>query len=192
MKRIVWHWTAGGYTPSATDIKAYHEIIDGEGRVVKGTFPISANKGPITGEDYAKHTGRFNSDAIGISVASMRGAKDRPFSTGPSPMTEKQVEALVKRTAELCKEYGIEVTRENVLSHAEVHITHRVTQAGKWDITWLPGMTSVANAVEVGDSLRERVRAHMNVAPVALPAPAKEAPSWLKALIDLIKGMFRG
>lgn len=185
MKRIVWHWTAGGYTPSATDVKAYHEVIDGEGKVIKGTFPISANKGPITGDAYAKHTGRFNSDAIGISVASMRGAKERPLDVGPSPMTELQVEALVKRTAELCKEYNIEVTRENVLSHAEVQITHGVAQAGKWDITWLPGITSVGNAVEIGDLLRERVRKHLNVAP-------QKAPNWLQALIDIIKGMLRG
>jgi hypothetical protein len=163
MKRIVWHWTAGGHAPNSVDLNAYHEVIDGEGRVVKGVHPIESNKSPIRGA-YAAHVRSFNSDSIGLSMAAMRGAVERPFNPGPSPVTQKQLEALAKRTAELCKEYNIPVSRETTLSHAEVAITHKVAQPGKWDITWIPGMTSVGNAVEVGDKIREMVSLHMTPA----------------------------
>lgn len=158
MKRIIWHWTAGGHTPNSVDLKAYHEVIDNNGRVHRGQSPISANARPIK-PNYARHTARLNTDSIGISIASMAGAKERPFNSGRFPVTPAQVDALVKRTAELCKEYNIPVTRETVLSHAEVPITLNIPQPGKWDINWLPGMSSPTNPITVGDTLRARVSA---------------------------------
>ena len=34
MKRIIIHWTAGGYYPNASEINCYHFLIDKEGKIV--------------------------------------------------------------------------------------------------------------------------------------------------------------
>jgi len=196
MKRIIWHWTAGGHTPNSTDLNAYHEIIDGQGRVHKGNRPISANKAPMQ-DNYARHTASLNSDSIGLSVAAMVGAVERPFNAGRSPITQAQLEALVKRTAELCVEYNIPVTRQTVLSHAEVPITLNIPQPGKWDITWIPGMNAPRSAVEVGDILRARVNLAVEerlTQPVSIqPQPiATTQDNWLVALIKGIISFVTG
>lgn len=185
MKRVIWHWTAGGHTPNSVDLNAYHEVIDGRGNVVKGVHPISSNKSPIKGP-YAAHIRNFNSNSIGLALASMRGAVERPFNAGPSPITQAQIEALVKRTAELCREYNISVSRETVLSHAEVAITHKIPQPGKWDITWLPGMAGPGSAIEVGDFLRSKVRGYMLPTTVR---PTEPKRSLVDIISDFIKAI---
>jgi N-acetyl-anhydromuramyl-L-alanine amidase AmpD len=162
MKRIIWHWTAGGHKANSTDLKHYHLIIQDDGTVMSGTHPISANAAPLS-KSYAAHTARLNTDSIGLAVAAMRGAKERPFNHGPSPITTAQVQQLAKTTATLCKRYNIPVSRETTLSHAEVEPTLGVKQAGKWDITWLPGMSAPADPVEVGDRLRSLTQDYMAV-----------------------------
>ena len=160
MRRIIWHWTAGGHTANNTDKRHYHYIIEGDGTVVKGNHPPEANlvlRTPNDSSTYAAHTRGLNTESIGIAVAAMRGATERPFSTGPSPITEAQVAALVALTARLCKQYNIHVDIDTVLSHAEVQPTLKVAQRNKWDITWLPGMSRPADPVHVGTILRNQV-----------------------------------
>ena len=175
MQRIIWHWTAGGHTANATDMRHYHVIIQGDGRVVMGNSPISANAriaNPNDGSTYAAHTRGLNTGSIGVALAAMRGAKESPFNSGPSPITPAQVDALVRVTADLCREYGIPVTDKTVLSHAEVQARLGVAQRGKWDIAWLPGMARAGDPLAIGDGLRDRVRAAMRpAAPVTRPAP---------------------
>lgn len=60
--------------------------------------------------------------------------------------------------AEYADTYDIEITRETVLTHAEVPITHGIAQPGKWDITWIPGMSKPGHPVKVGDKLRDMIR----------------------------------
>ena len=173
MQRIIWHWTAGGHTANNTDKRHYHYIIEGDGTVVEGNHPPEANlvlRTPNDSSTYAAHTRGLNTKSIGIAVAAMRGATERPFSTGPSPITEAQVAALVALTARLCEQYNIPVQGDAVLSHAEVQPTLKVAQRNKWDIMWLPGMLHPADPVSVGDTLREAVRAEMRTAkhPLAL------------------------
>ena len=175
MKRIIWHWTAGGHKANATDRRHYHIIIEGDGNVVKGNSPIIANahiSNPNDGNTYAAHTRGLNTDSIGVALAAMRGAKESPFTAGPSPITHAQVDAMVRVTADLCKEYGIAVTDQTVLSHAEVQPRLGIAQRGKWDIAWLPGMTRAGDPLAIGDGLRDRVRAAMAPAPAPSPAPA--------------------
>lgn len=163
MKRIIWHWTAGAHNANGTDKRHYHFIIEGDGTVARGNHPPEANNPILNPSDistYAAHTARANTAAIGVAVAAMRGAQERPFDPGPSPITKAQVDALVKLTADLCQRYGITVSRTTTLSHAEVEPTLGIAQRGKWDITWLPGMTGVGNPVAIGDALRERVLAY--------------------------------
>lgn len=177
MKRIVMHWTAGAHKASAVDLEHYHLVIEGDGRVVYGKKPISANKAPLGG-NYAAHTRGLNTDSIGIAVCAMAGAEQVPFRAGRYPITSAQVETLVREVARLAEGYGIPVTRQTILSHAEVQPTLGVTQAGKWDIAWLPGRSSATDPIGAGDYLRGRVadalRGHGRPAPK--PGPVMPKP----------------
>lgn len=186
MKRIVIHWTAGPHTPTGLDKQHYHKIIDGQGRVHDGIHPISANAGPLKPGGYAAHTLNCNTGSIGVALAAMAGAQERPFRAGKYPITPAQEQALTRLLVGLCDEYGIAVTRETVLTHAEVQPTLGIKQKGKWDITWLLGMTQPGDPLAVGDVIRERVREARREA----VAPAK--PGWLAAFITAIANLFRG
>ena len=187
MKRIIIHWTAGGHRPNATDRKHYHQIIAGDGTVAPGDFPISANAGPLVTGAYAAHTLNCNSGSIGVALAAMAGAQERPFKAGAAPVTEAQEKALTALLVKLCDQYQIPVTRETVLTHAEVQPTLGIAQKGKWDITWLPGMTQPGNPLAVGDLIRQRVRDARAVTPDPFAAPG-----WLEALLNLFAKLFGG
>jgi hypothetical protein len=188
MKRIIIHWTAGAHTPSNLDKDHYHRIIDGAGWVHNGKWPISANEAPKKGQ-YAAHTLDCNTGSIGVAVAAMAGAQERPFHAGSHPITPAQVDALVGLIRALCKEYGIPVTRQTVLSHAEVQPTLKIKQRGKWDIAWLPGMDGPGDPVKVGDHLRGLVLAEAPpVRPDAPIAPPVVKPGFWAALWRAIFG----
>lgn len=166
MKRIVLHWTAGGYKANSIDLAAYHFVIEGDGTVKTGTHPVSANKAPLS-KKYAAHTLNCNSDSIGVSVAAMKDAVEAPFKTGPCPITTQQLAALVVKVASLAKEYKIPVTPSTILTHAEVEKTLGIKQKNKWDITYLPGFGK-KTPKEIGDILRKMISnkvAQENVAP---------------------------
>ena len=182
MKRIIIHWSGGTHVASSVDRAAYHRIIEGDGRVVAGRHPIAANArlaNPNDASTYAAHTARLNTGSIGVALAAMHGAVERPFSAGRFPITEEQVRALAALCADLCRHYGIPVTRETVLTHAEVQPTLGVAQRAKWDITWLPGMSAPGDPLAVGDSLRGRIAAAMHP-----PAPTGLA-AWFAALASI-------
>ena len=185
MKRIIMHWSAGAHRASNEDRAHYHLMIEGGGNVVYGDKPISANAAPLS-KDYAGHTYKLNTDSIGVAVCAMRGARQAPFSPGQYPITEAQVQGLVREVARLAKSYNIPVTRQTILSHAEVQPTLGVRQAGKWDIAWIPGWKSATDPIGVGDHLRALIRAEITgtarpvpkpVTPAPTPQPAKPAPA---------------
>ncbi len=89
----------------------------------------------------------------------MMNAVERPFDSGPAPITSWQVDVLIKLTAELCRKYAIPAGRRTVLSHAEVQPTLGIAQRGKWDIIWLPDRTQPGVPVAIGDTLRAGVAA---------------------------------
>jgi hypothetical protein len=158
INRIVWHWTVSGYTPNSSSLKAYNYVIDGDGRVHSGV----PDRGNFSGASmakgtYAAHTRGLNTGSLGISIASMIGAKEIPFTAGPSPMKENQINALLKLTAEKMTQYNIELSPRFTLSHAEVQPTLGVKQSGKWDYMWLPGMANTAPSIDIGNILRERL-----------------------------------
>lgn len=159
INRIIWHWSVTGYNVTSHAKNAYHFLIDGDGVVHNGKFSVSANASgkPLVSGQYAAHTRGLNTGSIGNSVLSMVGAVEAPFSTGPCPMKENQIEALLRLTANQIKEYNIPVSHRNNLSHAEVEPTLGIKQAGKWDYMWLPGMDFPKNPVVVGDMLRDRL-----------------------------------
>lgn len=191
MKRIHIHWTAGPHRATATDREHYHFIVEGDGTVIDGIHKPEANLAIGNGSPYAAHTLNANSGAIGVAVAAMRNARERPFNPGPSPITDRQIEALAALCARLCIKYGISVTRWNVLTHAEVQNALGIAQRGKWDITWLPGMDAPGPAIEVGDRLRRMISAEVEriqgpLQPVT--APATLFARLVAAIMRLLKG----
>lgn len=158
MKRIVWHWTGGAYGVNNVEADAYHFIINRDGSFTAGLDKPEDNIPPLRPGAYAAHTLNLNSYSIGIAIDAMAGAREQPLHVGTSPITPEQIDGLVGLTARLCMKYEIPVTRETVLSHAEVEKTLRVKQRQKWDIMWVPGMKATGNPVEIGDMLRARVR----------------------------------
>lgn len=174
MNRIIIHWTAGRNKATATDKKHYHFIVEGDGNVVNGDNPVSANAEIIKGKPYAAHTRACNTGSIGVSMAGMFGAKESPFQPGEHPITEKQFNATIKLVAKLCGEYNIPVRPNTVLTHAEVEGTLGIKQRGKWDITRLPFDARYRGAKAVGDHIRRRVASVMDVKTPKTTPPRQE------------------
>src|SRR5690606_9981387 len=122
MQRIILHWTAGTHKANATDRKAYHFLVEGDGKVIRGDPPVDANEPPVK-SGYAAHTLNCNSGSIGVSLCCMGGAKESPFDPGKWPMTQTQFDAMIELVRVLAKRYGIPISAETVLSHAEVEGT---------------------------------------------------------------------
>lgn len=101
LTRIHWHWTGGGHAPSATDLRAYHCVISGDG----------SRRWPVEPTAARSHTLNANGGAIGIAVCAMAGARERPFERGRAPITPAQVSALARETARMCRAYDIPVPR---------------------------------------------------------------------------------
>lgn len=181
MKRIIWHWTGGAYGVINMEADAYHFLVNHDGSHVAGLDRPEDNLPPLRPGAYAAHTLNLNSHSIGVAVDAMAGAVEQPFNAGKHPITKAQVEGLCQLTAKLCMKYGIPVTRQTVLSHAEVQRTLGVAQRNKWDIMWLPGMDRPGDAVEIGDKLRARVQEIIdarNAREIASQRPTKkETPS---------------
>lgn len=157
MRGIVVHWTAGPNKATGLDRSHYHIIIQGDGTLVRGDHSIKANERPAAGK-YAAHTLNHNTGIIGVSLACMAGAVERPFSSGSAPMTRTQWDALPGVLAALCARYGIEITPRTVLSHAEVEGTLGIKQRGKWDIARLSFDPTVIGAKACGDIFRSRAK----------------------------------
>jgi hypothetical protein len=160
VKRIIMHWSAGAATNQNDDKDHYHRITTREGKRVFGNFRPEANLRPQPGK-YAAHTLNLNTASIGHAMDAMRNAQERPFDHGPEPITKIQLDEFARWIAEDCRLYRIPVTRETVLSHAEVQPTLKVAQRGKWDICWLPGMDKPGDPVAVGDVIRDMVRRYI-------------------------------
>lgn len=150
---IVFHWTGGGPKASHIDRMHYHYLVQSDGTIVPGDHPPSDNLNTRDG-DYAAHTLNANTGRIGVALCGMMGAVERPFMAGASPINWTQINALCGLLADLCRRYSIPVTRQAVLSHAEVQPTLGIPQRGKWDVCWLPGMAAVADPLVIGDRIR--------------------------------------
>jgi N-acetyl-anhydromuramyl-L-alanine amidase AmpD len=178
INRIVMHHSAGALEPSQFDLQHYHRMVTGHGEVLAGRFPISANAigRHLAPGTYAAHTLNLNGGAIGLALAAMANAQWNSPRACPAFPTRPQMEAFVAEAARLCVEYDIDVTRRNVLSHAEVQITLGVTQRGKWDLDYDPfGVLDSHDPVLIGDMLRERIAAATGSAQtVTTPEPDRD------------------
>lgn len=134
-KRIVLHWTGGGYKPNAIDLSHYHFLIDQFGIVHKGKFEPEDNLNCLDNK-YAPHCGGGNTGAIGIALCGNAGftltTKQSPY-----PLTHEQFEACWKLCAELCHQYKLKPS--DVITHAYFGLTNPGTSsAGKIDIIYIP------------------------------------------------------
>jgi N-acetyl-anhydromuramyl-L-alanine amidase AmpD len=150
---IVFHWTAGAGKASSLDRTHYHFLVESNGTIVPGTCKPEDNISTGDGK-YAAHTMSANTGRIGVALCGMMGAVERPFNAGPAPINWHQIGVLAGLIADLCRRYDIPVTRQTVLSHAEVQPTLGIKQRGKWDVAWLPGMPEPIDPVQVGDRIR--------------------------------------
>jgi hypothetical protein len=128
MARVIVHWTAGTYTPSSLDRGHYHVLVNGDGMLVRGTPSIVVNGLPKARPGYAAHTRNCNTGSIGIAICAMAGAVESPFDAGRYPVRLEQWSALIEACADLCARYGIPVSPQTVLSHAEVQETLAIKQ----------------------------------------------------------------
>jgi hypothetical protein len=144
LTRIHMHWTGGGHTANATDRKSYHVVIEGSGKEII-CHPEAAR---------LAHTLNANGGAIGISMACMAGAVERPFSWGSAPMISAQLHGMAKAAARLARQYDIPITRYSVLTHAEVQPVLGIKQRNKIDIMCLPGMNEMQDPIKIGDKIR--------------------------------------
>ena len=145
--RVVLHWTAGAYTPSALDRAHYHFLVNGEGQAVRGI------RGPGL---YLPHTRNLNTGSVGLSICAMAGAVERPFKSGPAPLTNLQWERACQAAAEILHAYGLPVSERTILCHSEVTRVYGKVQRGKWDIDVLPFARELT-APEVHSQMRRKV-----------------------------------
>ncbi len=158
MKRIIIHWTAGAYTPNATDLEHYHFLVDRDGEVHNGKYKPEDNENCNDGR-YAAHTGGGNTGAIGVSMCAMAGFKS-VSDCGKYPIKPVQLESCFKLCAELCRKYNIPV--ENVWTHYEFGINHPDTSShGKIDLIYLPPYPLVKRN-EVGGFIRNKIRWYLS------------------------------
>lgn len=189
MRAIVVHWTAGTNNVTSLDKKHYHFIIDGNGNVVRGDHPVSANVKPVSGK-YAAHTLNFNTGTIGISLAGMAGAIESPFNAGKYPITKQQWETLIKCLKQLSDRYGIPVKESTILTHAEVQPNLGIAQRGKWDITRLPFDPAVVGHKAVGDKMRREIQGSIFV-PIPTPEVVNPATKRMRVTANALN-MRRG
>lgn len=147
--RLHLHWTGGPYTITSADRKAYHEVITGSGDLVK-LAPLAERR---------SHTLNANGQAGSLSLCAMGGpdVRERPLVWGSYPITEAQMLRLYRRAFEISQLYDIPVSPYSILTHAEIEPTLGIKQNQKWDITCLPGMTSIGGARAVGDLIRKGI-----------------------------------
>lgn len=151
--KICIHWTAGGLVPSNVDLEHYHFVVDSNGKVHKGSYTPEDNFYIPRGKTrYAKHCGGGNTKTIGIAVCGSGVAWHPPL------MTQKGVEALLKKCAELCYEYDIPIQETRVYTHYEFGKKHpKTSSAGKIDIYKIPYEPQL-DSEEVGEYLRKKIR----------------------------------
>ncbi|MFH1000434.1 MAG: N-acetylmuramoyl-L-alanine amidase [Bacteroidota bacterium] len=159
-RKIINHWTAGGFTPNKTDFQHYHYLIDCGGKVYKGVYPVSAND-VCTDGNYAAHTGGGNTGKIGVAVCGMAGFVS-PQKPGNYKLTKIQLEKLFELNAKLLIQEGWnEANDVNLLTHYEYGKKYPETSsAGKIDITFLPPYPHVLPDI-TGEFIRGKTNWYM-------------------------------
>jgi len=154
-RKIINHWTAGGFSPNNQDLEHYHFLIDAKGLLHLGFHSVSSNDCVSVG-DYAAHTGGGNTMSIGVAVCGMAGFVS-PKNPGKYKLTKIQTEKLFETNAIFAFQEGYEILDEDILmTHMEFGLKHPYTSsAGKIDICWLPPYPEVKSQ-DIGDFIRKK------------------------------------
>lgn len=156
MKRIVIHWTAGGYYPTDYEKEHYHFLVDKDGVVHNGKFKPEDNEVCKVGK-YAAHTGGGNTGSIGVAICAMAGFKNKNC-VGNYPILKKQFESTMEFCSQLARKYKIEITPQTVFTHYEFGRKNpKTSSAGKIDIIFIPPYSWVAQG-EVGSFIRSKIK----------------------------------
>ena len=138
--KIYLHWAAGRYGQFFDD---YHINIDED-----GSFFISCDN--FT--ELKAHTWHRNTGAIGIALACCYGGTSNNL--GDYPPTALQIEAIAQVVATLCSAYGIECTKDNVMTHAEAANLDGYGPNSTWERWDLWFLSNGATPGSGGDILR--------------------------------------
>ena len=156
MKKIIIHWTAGGYVPNSVDLSHYHFLIDKYGRINYGIFKPEDNENCYDGK-YAAHTGGGNTGAIGVALCGMLGFVSS-LKVGSYPINKVQCESMFNLIAKLAKQYKIPIDLEHIMTHYEFGKKNpNTSSAGKIDIIYLPPYPDVKQN-QIGDFIRNKVK----------------------------------
>jgi len=156
VKRIILHWSAGRYYPSDFEKQFYHYLVDVDGHIYQGKYTPEDNNDCNDGK-YAQHTGGGNTGSIGVCMCGMYGFRSKE-NVGDFPISKIQFEACMKLCAQLCKQYKIEISPLNVLTHYEFGKNNpKTTSFGKIDITYIPPYSWVSRN-DAGSFIRSKIR----------------------------------
>ena len=103
--KIYLHWSAGHYGQFFDD---YHINIDKDGSIYASTDDLS---------EVLAHTYHRNTGAVGVSMACCAGATSNDL--GDESPTTAQIDAMAKVVMVLCDEFGMEINKDNVMTHGE-------------------------------------------------------------------------
>lgn len=103
--KVYLHWSAGHYGQFFDD---YHINIDKDGSIYASTDDLS---------EVLAHTYHRNTGAVGVSMACCAGATSNDL--GDEPPTPEAIDAMAKVVMVLCDEFGLEINKDNVMTHGE-------------------------------------------------------------------------
>ena len=103
--KVYLHWSAGHYGQFFDD---YHINIDKDGSIYASTDDLS---------EVLAHTYHRNTGAVGVSMACCAGATSNDL--GDESPTTAQIDAMAKVVMVLCDEFGLEINKDNVMTHGE-------------------------------------------------------------------------
>lgn len=103
--KVYLHWSAGHYGQFFDD---YHINIDQDGSIYASTDDLS---------EVLAHTYHRNTGAVGVSMACCAGATSNDL--GDESPTTAQIDAMAKVVMVLCDEFGLEINKDNVMTHGE-------------------------------------------------------------------------
>ena len=171
IRRIFLHWTGGHYGHNED---AYHICIDRNGEVYLNCKSFI---------NFKTHTWMHNSGAIGIallcgydahcwapagkdaSLLDVAYESDRParndcavIDYGEEPPTHKQIEAMAKVVALLCRELCLPLAEDTVMTHCEIAFVDGYGPGDgdpdmRWDLWFLPEAGTTDGALYPGGML---------------------------------------
>lgn len=153
LHKIYLHWTAGHYGQYFDD---YHLNIDKDGQIYLTCRDLGELKA---------HTWHRNTGAIGITLccgylAFLIGGEPLPIiNFGPEPPTQLQIESMAQVIAVISHGLGLEISYENVKTHAEAAIEDGYGPYGedpdlRWDLWYIPDLPSTFSLKPGGEMLR--------------------------------------